>query len=222
MRLNQYIASTSNLSRRNADEAIKSGRVFVNGQIGVLGQTIETDDNVTLDQRDLVLPKSHTYIMINKPVGIVVSRVHQDKSQTIYDIIPAQYHSLNPVGRLDKDSTGLLIMTDDGQFIQRATHPSFEKEKTYIVTLNRQLSQTDGEKITQGIQLEDGISALIIDQKDDKNITVRLHEGRNRQIRRTFEALDYRIFALDRIKFGPYELGDLKPGSFNVIAGGLL
>ncbi len=219
MRLNKYIAAASELSRRSADEAIATERVNVNGQPGILGQSVQTDDTVTLDGAPLRLPADHIYVMLHKPVGVVVSRAHQDSSQTVYDILPPEYRQLIAVGRLDKDSSGLLLLTNDGQFAQRATHPSFEKQKTYEVTLNRQFAQADAEILQNGIALEDGLSRLAIEQLDGKRLVVSLHEGRNRQVRRTFEALGYRVVNLHRSGFGPYVLGSLEVGATAVVDG---
>ena len=222
MRLNQYVASATELSRRSADEAIRLGRVSVNGALGFLGQGVESTDSVELDGVTLELPTGTIYVMFHKPSGIVVSRAHQDKSQIIYDILPHQYKNLIAVGRLDKDSSGLLILTNDGQFAQRATHPSFEKAKTYEVTLNRQFAAKDQTQLETGVELEDGLSQLVVEAVADKTLKVSLAEGRNRQIRRTFEALDYRVMALHRTKFGPYQLGELGIGKCSRIDGGLL
>jgi 23S rRNA pseudouridine2605 synthase len=222
MRLNQYIASASHLSRRQADDAIKAGRVTINDTTASLSHAVGDLDIIALDGNKLSPPTEIVYIMINKPTGIIVSRVHQDKTPTIYDILPQKYHNLISVGRLDKDSSGLLILTNDGDFVQRATHPSYEKIKTYEVTLNRQLSAADKSKLDHGVQLKDGSSYLGIENQLDKMVVVSLHEGRNRQIRRTFETLGYRITSLHRTSFGPYALGSLKPSEIAVIDGSQL
>jgi 23S rRNA pseudouridine2605 synthase len=222
MRLNQFIASSSELSRRGADEAIKDGRVRINDKAVELGQPVEEGDIVALDGKILELPTRKLYVIFNKPIGIVVTRVHQDASQTIYDILPAKYQSLMSVGRLDKDSSGLLLLTNDGQFTQRATHPSFEKEKTYQIILNRQVSAADVAKLEAGVELEDGLSQLSVEEHSGKDLTLILSEGRNRQIRRSFEALDYCVINLHRTQFGPYLLGDLRPGSCREVDGTLL
>lgn len=206
MRLNKYIAVCTGLSRRQADDSIVSGKVKVNGQIATLGQRIINTDLITLEDKELIKPEIVT-IALNKPVGYVVSRNGQG-SKTIYDLIPDKFHSLKPVGRLDKDSSGLILLTNDGELAERLTHPSNDKEKVYIIELDRKLSNSDYIKINSGIILEDGKSNLKITGKD-KVWEVKMSEGRNRQIRRTFEKAGYKVTKLHRIKFGEFELENL-------------
>lgn len=214
MRLNKYIAVCTGLSRRQADDCIVSGSVKVNGQIADLGQRILDSDLITLNGKDLVKPKIVT-VILNKPVGYVVSRNGQG-SKTIYDLIPSNLHSLKPVGRLDKDSSGLLLLTNDGELAEKLTHPSHNKEKVYIVELDRNLSNNDLDRINSGIILEDGKSNLKITGKD-KVWEVRMSEGRNRQIRRTFEKVGYKVIKLHRIKFGEYQLDSLPVAGIKTI-----
>ncbi|HUD10227.1 MAG TPA: pseudouridine synthase [Candidatus Saccharimonadales bacterium] len=212
MRLNHFIAQASGLSRRAADRAIAEGQVLVNGHPAVLGQDITDANSVTLNQRKLVLPKTTTIVIFNKPIGYVSSRDGQG-SKTIYDLLPLELHSLKPVGRLDKDSSGLLLLTDNGQLAHELTHPRFYKEKVYEIELDKSLEPEDQVKIEAGIQLDDGLSKLKLKKLPSKQAwQVTMHEGRNRQIRRTFTALGYNIAKLHRVKFGNYELGRLKQG----------
>ena len=216
MRVNKFIASASNLSRRKADEAIAAGHVTINGKVAEQGQTVSVTDVVALQGHTLTAPVSNTTVMLNKPVGFVVSRSGQG-SRTIYDLLPVEYHHLNPVGRLDKDSSGLLLLTDDGNLANQLTHPSYNKQKVYHVTLDKPLRPDDLGKIEQGVQLDDGhlsklgISAL---ETPESAYEVRLSEGRNRQIRRTFEALGYTVETLHRTQFGDYQLGSLRVGAY--------
>lgn len=225
-RLNKFIAQSTGLSRRAADAAITAGRIQVNGQPAYTGQNVESSDQVTLDDKLLVASdKKHT-IMLNKPVGYVCSRNGQG-NPTIYDLLPAKYHHLKPVGRLDKDSSGLLLLTNDGKLAHQLTHPSFAKQKTYLVGLDRNLDSTSMTKLKHGVMLDDGVSKLdvrrwTIDDRKDSNVQrlssnvylVRMHEGRNRQIRRTFAALDYQVTRLHRTHFGPHELSSLESGQY--------
>lgn len=149
--------------------------------------------------------------MLNKPAGYVCSRDGQG-SRTVYDLLPPEMRALKPVGRLDKDSSGLLLLTNDGDLANNLTHPRYNKEKTYVVELHEPLSEPDRRKIGQGVKLEDGISKLQIKNPAGKSFTVVMSEGRNRQIRRTFEALGYTVTKLHRTKFGPYALENLGPG----------
>ena len=134
----------------------------------------------------------------------------------MYSLLPEKYHNLKPVGRLDKDSSGLLLLTDDGDFAYNMTHPKFYKVKTYEVSLDTDLQPLHQQMISDfGIELEDGPSKLSLEKRDTaKDWLVTMHEGRNRQIRRTFSSLGYSVTALHRISFGTYTLENLKPGDF--------
>lgn len=214
MRLNKYLALATGMSRRTADSVIEDGRVLVNGKKPEQGQQIADTDIVSLDGIT-VTPKRHTTIMLNKPVGYVCSRDGQG-SKTIYDLLPDEYHNLKPVGRLDKNSSGLLLLTNDGNLANELTHPSKRKVKTYEVTLNQPLQPLHRQMISDfGIELEDGISKFELERRTDDNRdwTVHMSEGRNRQIRRTFKVLDYTVIKLHRTHFGPYILASLKPGT---------
>ena len=214
MRLNRYIASATGLSRRAADEAIEAGRVRVGTEPGKLGQEIGESDKVYLDEKLLTLPKGFTYIVYNKPVGLIVSRVHQGEADTIYDHLPPEFERLRSVGRLDRDSSGLLVLTDDGDYAHRQTHPKFEKSKRYEVILNKPLSESDHKLLESGVALEDGTSRLGLPEVNGKNVVVTISEGRNRQIRRSFEALGYTVVGLHRTEFGDLKLDTLKPGDW--------
>jgi 23S rRNA pseudouridine2605 synthase len=215
MRLNKYIAASTDLSRRAADSAIADGRVAINGVIAKQGQDVSDGDSIFLDSK-LVTPQLETVtIMLNKPIGYVVSRDGQG-SETIYSILPSEYQRLNPVGRLDKYSSGLLLLSNDGNLAQELTHPSRQKVKVYQVKLDTPLQPLHHQMISDvGIQLDDGLSKFglsRVQESNDKRWTVTMHEGRNRQIRRTFSALGYDIRTLHRLQFGEYTLGDLKAG----------
>lgn len=163
----------------------------------------------------------YSYIALNKPIGYVSSRRQQGDNPTLYSLLPEALHSLKPVGRLDKDSSGLLILTDDGDFAFQMTHPKFYKVKTYNVTLSRPLEPLHQQMISDyGIQLEDGPSKLSLERigDDRKSWVVTMHEGRNRQIRRTFSALGYTVGELHRTSFGPYSLNDLASGKYETVA----
>ncbi len=211
MRLNRFVALATGKSRRGADDLIAEHRIKVNDVIAQLGARLEPDDTVTLDGKSLVLPATTT-IMLHKPAGYVCSRDGQG-SKTIYDLLPAELHNLNPVGRLDKDSTGLLLLTNDGELSQRLTHPSSQKEKVYQVELDKPLLSRDKAHMGKGVELNDGPSRLGLRGRD-KIWTITMTEGRNRQIRRTFEALGYKVIKLHRTNFGPYKLGRLKVGIY--------
>lgn len=217
MRLNKYIAHATGVSRRQADEIIESGSVSVNGATAGLGRSINEDtDVVLLGDKVLKLPKEATTILMNKPVGYVCSRRAQGKGvKTIYELLPDEYKTLKTVGRLDKDSSGLIMLTDDGDLAFQLTHPKYHKEKQYLVALDKNLSVTDDRLISDnGVEIGDGLSRLGLECLNNNRRTwrVTMSEGRNRQIRRTFAALGYTVVKLHRIKFGEYEIGELKAG----------
>jgi len=216
MRINKFVASASGLSRRAADTAILDGRVLVNGQTPVMGQTIATNDAVSLDGRPLTTPQKPITIMLNKPIGYVASRDGQG-SHTVYDLLPNDYHALKPIGRLDKDSSGLLLLTNDGELAHQLTHPSFGKQKIYEAGLDKPLSDSDRQQIEHGVRVEDYTSRLRLSPLSGGNWQVTMSEGKNRQIRRTFAALDYTVIKLHRTHFGEYSLGRLAPGSIRLI-----
>lgn len=217
MRLNKYIAVATGLSRRAADAAVAAGRVTINDEQPALGQQIQNGDQVALDGRTITPPVNTITIMLNKPVGYVCSRAGQG-SRTVYDLLPPELQQLKPVGRLDKNSSGLLLMTSDGQLAYELTHPSFQKNKVYLVTLDSPLQPLHRQMISDhGVSLDDGLSKFELErihQGDDRQWQVRMHEGRNRQIRRTFIALGYQIRELHRIQFGNYNLGELATGTY--------
>lgn len=212
MRINQFLAHATELSRRAADQAVSDGRVRINEQVASVGDRVEPGDNVQLDSRNISPPPKHTLVMLNKPVGYICSRNGQG-NPTVYDLIPLKLHKLKPVGRLDKDSSGLLLLTDDGSLAHNLTHPKFHKEKVYEIELNKALAPHDQKAIIQGIVLDDGLSKLRLRPLSHQHTKweVRMSEGRNRQIRRTFQAQGYRVLKLQRIQFGTYKLGHLDP-----------
>jgi 23S rRNA pseudouridine2605 synthase len=215
MRINKFIAAATGLSRRAADQVITEGRVQVNGAAPQTGQPVTDTDQVLLDGKELTIKTSQT-ILLHKPVGLVVSRDGQG-SRTIYDLLPPELHHLKPVGRLDKDSSGLLLLTSDGELAQQLTHPKYQKTKVYEVTLNKPLQTHDKQHIARGVELTDGPSRLELTKlANDKTWQIRMHEGRNRQIRRTFVMLGYQVISLHRSAFGDYRLpADLAPGNFS-------
>ena len=211
MRINKFVALATGMSRRGADAAVNEGRVTINGQAPEVGQLVKETDSVALDNRSITTPVKTQTVVFNKPAGYVCSRSGQG-SKTIYDLLPAELHNLKPVGRLDKNSSGLLLLTNNGELAHKLTHPSFQKEKVYEVELDRPLDETDKHNIELGVQLEDGLSKLGL-SGSGKSWIVKMSEGRNRQIRRTFKAMDYEVQRLNRVRFGSYSLGDLAPGS---------
>lgn len=219
IRLNKFLAGQLGIARREADEFIAAGRVRLNGQMAELGARVTDEtDKIELDGQLIVNASiKQSYIMLNKPIGYVCSRRRQGDTPTIYELLPREYHPLKTVGRLDKDSSGLLLLTSDGDFAHQMTHPKFQKEKIYEVVLDRELENNDKVSIVQGINVENYTSRLKLSNIVERIWRVNMAEGRNRQIRRTFAALGYEVVGLHRIAFGDYRLEDLKPGEFKEI-----
>lgn len=216
MRINKFIAQATGMSRRAADNVLSHNRVAVNQHPAQIGREIDPlTDVVCLDGKVLQLPDQPVTVLLNKPTGYVCSRDGQGSS-TVYDLLPNELHRLKPVGRLDKDSSGLLLMTNDGDLAERLSHPRYGKSKRYTVTLNRPLTSVEIEKITgQGIDIGDERpSSFALTKKGENTYEVVLTEGRNRQIRRTFEALGRKVTQLHRTHFGPYWLGSLQSGDY--------
>ncbi len=215
MRINKYIAQKTGISRRSADKLLISGRIKVNDKPALIGQDITDTDEVIIDQKKITKTSNLEVIMLNKPVGYISSRNGQG-GKTIYNLLPPELHNLKAVGRLDKLSSGLLLMTNDGDLSQSLTHPSNQKLKIYSVILNRPLNDNDKKLVSvSGIMLEDGISKFEIKNgSGDKSYFISMTEGRNRQIRRTFKKLGYFVKELHRQSFGEYQLGSLATGKY--------
>ena len=217
IRLNKFLAERLGLSRRQADDAIASGKVLIDGKSAILGARIDKNNKVCYNGSIIPYSVGYTYLGLNKPAGYVCSRKRQGDSPTIYELLPEKYRNLKTVGRLDKDSSGLILLTNDGDFAFQMTHPGFTKTKIYEVELDHALEPLHQQEIADfGIKLKDGVSKLGLERLNDdrKSWRVTMSEGRNRQIRRTFGALGYTVVGLHRTGFGPYQLNDLAPGKF--------
>ena len=220
IRLNKFLAERLGLSRREADAAITSGKVLINGKPAALGARVDKDTEVCYNKKVVPHEVGFSYIAFNKPVGYVCSRRAQGETPTLYSLLPADFQKFKTVGRLDKDSSGLILLTNDGDFAFEMTHPKFYKEKVYEVELDRDLEPLHQQMIADfGVELEDGTSkfAVVRSGEGRKNFQVILNEGRNRQIRRTFAALGYRVVKLHRIPFGRYQLAGLEPGKYEEV-----
>lgn len=221
LRLNKHLALNLGISRREADNLIAQGSATINGVVATLGARFSDGDEISVDGKALKSDTAYQYLAFNKPVGYVCSRKQQGENPTIYELIPAEYHHLKPVGRLDRDSSGLILLSNDGDFAFKMTHPKFAKTKIYNVRLENDLAPIHQQMISDhGIDLEDGKSSLQLErmnETDRRSWIVTMKEGRNRQIRRTFGALGYTVQKLHRTNFGNYALGDIKPGEFKVV-----
>lgn len=217
IRLNKFLAESLGVSRREADDFIAAGKVKVDGKTGVLGQRVDKNSKVCYNGVGVDYVPKFLYLALNKPVGYVCSRKQQGENPTIYSILPEKYQKLKTVGRLDKNSSGLILLTNDGDFAFQMTHPKFYKEKIYEVVLDKSLEPLHQQMIADyGIEIGDGVSRLGLVRMNDERtkFQVTMSEGRNRQIRRTFAALGYIVVELHRKSFGKYQLSGLKPGEF--------
>jgi 23S rRNA pseudouridine2605 synthase len=218
VRLNKFLAERIGVSRREADELIAAGKVFIDDKPAILGARIDKNDKVCYNGNIIPFETGYYYIAMNKPIGYVCSRRAQGPAPTIYDILPKEYRHLKTVGRLDKDSSGLILLTNDGDFAYQMTHPKFRKTKVYEVALDRPLEPLHQQMISDyGVMLDDGPSKFMVIKTVETSYLVTLSEGRNRQIRRTFAALGYKVVKLHRIAFGKYELSGLEPGKCAII-----
>jgi len=236
VRLNKFIAERTGVSRREADELISTQRVEIredrgstidDRKIAVLGQRVGGDTQVFIDGRLIQNNVVHTTILLNKPVGYLSSRRSQGGLPTVYDLLPPEYKTLKTAGRLDRDSSGLMLLSTDGDLIQKLTHPRYVKTKVYKIELDRPLEPLHQQMISDiGINLPDGKSQISLqrlsdhatNRPSDSSWLATMHEGRNRQIRRTFAALGYTVTRLHRISFGPYALDGLDVGQWKIAA----
>lgn len=221
-RLNKYIASSGICSRRKADELIESGAVNVNGKIiKELGFQVSDKDKVFVN-KVLIHPKKLEYYKFYKPAGYITTSDDEKGRRTIYDIIPKELHKLKPVGRLDKDSTGLLIMTNDGDLINQLTHPSLKVNKTYIVSVEGKINVNDLETLYNGIEIEKGkmayANAQVLDM-DNKTtmLQIVLNQGMNRQIRKMCDYIGHPVISLKRIQHATISIEGLKRGQIKPI-----
>jgi len=207
-------------SRRKMTEVIKRGGVSVNGRV-IESFTEPVDpqkDVISVDGRRISTQAvPNLYLLMNKPRGIVVTTSDDRGEKTVLDILPEKYRNIRlyPVGRLDKDSTGLVLLTNDGDLTYRLTHPRFEKEKEYLVRFEGSLTAEDQARLEKGIELDDGRTApaVIGNAPPPYNYSVIIHEGRKHQVRRMFAALGYTVLALKRVRLGKLKLGTLAEGS---------
>lgn len=220
IRLNKFLAERLGVSRREADDLIASHKVQINGKAATLGARVDKSSKVCYNNKIVPFDTEYTYIAFNKPTGYVCSRHAQGDTPTLYELLPDEFRKLKTVGRLDKDSSGLILLTNDGDFAYQMTHPKFHKEKIYEVQLDRPLEPLHQQMISDyGVMLDDGPSKFTVAKKqsDPHIYLATLSEGRNRQIRRTFAALGYRVTGLYRIQFGKFQLSGLKSGKYVII-----
>ena len=218
IRLNKFLASCGVGSRRKCDELIQSGRIEVNGQPCLnLGTRVTDADAVRVDGKR-VKPKAALVVALHKPRGFVCSRSDELGRDTIYALLPERLRKLHHVGRLDLDSEGLLILTNDGDLSQRLMHPSQSVEKEYLVTADQAFQGEHLDQFLEGIHTPEGkLRAKAIERMSPRRIKVILDHGAKRQIRIMFEALGYKVVKLLRVRIGALWLGDLEPGAHAIL-----
>ena len=225
VRLNKYIANSGVCSRREADNFILAGVVTVNGEVVTeLGTKVNiyTDDVRFNGER--LKGEAKVYIVMNKPKGYVTTASDPHADKTVMDLLKGCPTRVFPVGRLDKNTTGVLMFTNDGEIAEKLTHPSYDKKKIYQVSLDSKLRQEDFEKILSGIELNDGIIAAdeleFIEEDDHRKVGIEIHSGKNRIVRRIFESLGYEVKALDRVYFAGLTKKGIKRGDWRYLTEG--
>jgi len=223
IRLNKYISNSGICSRREADELIKAGAVTVNGQVVTeMGNKVKPEDTVVYGGERLTSERKK-YLLLNKPKGYITTLDDPQKRNTVLSLIEgACRERLYPVGRLDRNTTGVLLFTNDGELTKKLTHPSFGARKIYSAELDKPLSRADLEQLLSGVELEDGTShadqvEYAMDGSDKKKVGVELHSGKNRIVRRMFEALGYEVVKLDRVSFAGLTKKALPKGTYRFL-----
>lgn len=222
VRLNKFIANSGVCSRREADTLIQAGVVTVNGQVVTeLGTKVNIFNDDIRFNGERLKGEEKVYIIMNKPKGYVTTASDPHAEKTVIDLLKGCQARVYPVGRLDKNTTGVLLLTNDGEIAERLTHPSYDKKKIYQVALDKELSQEDHDRILQGINLSDGpVNAdelEYIDESDKRKLGIEIHSGKNRIVRRIFESLGYTVKALDRVYFAGLTKKGLKKGEWRYL-----
>ena len=223
MRLQKYLADAGIASRRKCEELIAAGRVRVNGEIAALGCTVSEGDVVLLDGRPVEPQREKVIIMFNKPKNVICTGSESEDRVRVADFFTALPYRLYTVGRLDYDSEGLILVTNDGDTANRLMHPRYGTSKTYRVLCTGWLTPEDKRRLRSGIELEDGMTSpaelrIIRERQDGKTeLLLTIHEGRNRQVRRMLAATGHDTLRLQRTAIGKLELGDLRPGEWRYL-----
>jgi len=214
-RLQKVLARAGLGSRRVCEELIATGRVTVNGEVAVLGRRVMTDtDEVCVDGVRIGVREDLVYYLLNKPRGVVTSASDPHAKRTVVELVPTEPRVF-PVGRLDADTEGLLLLTNDGDLTHRLTHPSFGLEKEYLAEVRGAPSPAAVRRLREGVELEDGMTAPAKAVLTPPSLlTITIHEGRNRQVRRMCEAVGHPVVRLVRTRIGPIKDRTLKPGAF--------
>ena len=225
VRLNRFIANSGVCSRREADTLIQAGVVTVNGEgVTELGTKVNIHDDDIRFNGERLKGEEKVYLIMNKPKGYVTTASDPHAEKTVIDLLKGCSSRVYPVGRLDKNTTGVLLLTNDGEIAERLTHPSYDKKKIYQVSLDRALSEEDYHKILEGVSLTDGDVKAdeleFIDANDKRKIGIEIHSGKNRIVRRIFDSLGYNVKALDRVYFAGLTKKGLKKGEWRYLTEG--
>jgi len=223
IRLNKFIANSGVCSRREADTLIQAGVVTVNGVVVTeLGTKINIFNDDIRFNGERLKGEEKVYLVMNKPKGYVTTASDPHAEKTVMELLKGCEYRVFPVGRLDKNTTGVLMFTNDGEIAERLTHPSYDKKKIYQVIINRDLEKDDYEKILLGVELTDGVVAAdeleYIDEGDHRKLGIEIHSGKNRVVRRIFESLGYDVRALDRVYFAGLTKKGLKKGEWRQLS----
>ena len=224
MRLQKFLARAGVASRRGSEDLMTAGRVAVNGVVTTqMGAKVDPDtDIVTVDGRTVTLSERPAYVALNKPAGYITTMSDPRGRHTVAELVPVgKYPGLFPVGRLDRDTTGLLLFTTDGELGFSLLHPRFHVRKTYDVRVEGELDERHAEQLRAGVMLDDGMTApaevMLTRSGETSEAEITIREGRKRQVRRMFSAVGHPVIALHRVRFGPIGLGDLEPGAWRVL-----
>ena len=224
IRLQKYLAEAGVASRRKCEEFIQKGRVKINGNVATLGEKVNPEiDKVEFDNKEIGKIEEHVYILLNKPIGYVTTAKEQFGRDSVLDLVKVKQRIV-PVGRLDMYTSGALLLSNDGDFIYKVTHPKHEVDKIYTVTLKGIVTNEDVQKLKNGVEIEDYITkpaqVKILKTDEEKNISrlaITIHEGKNRQVRKMCEAIGKKVQALHRTKIGNIEVKELKLGTWRYL-----
>ena len=219
IRLNKYLSDAGVCSRREADRLVEEGKVLVDGEIAVMGMQIRPGQKVVCDGKPVGEKEKPVFLIVNKPRGIVCTTSDKDHAENIVEFLNYPQR-IYPVGRLDKNSLGLLLFTNDGDLTKQLTHPSYKKKKIYQVTLDKPLTRADMDRIAEGVTLEDGeifADEISYVKENKQEVGIEIHSGRNRIVRRIFEFLGYTVTKLDRVYYAGLTKKNLKRGAWRFL-----
>lgn len=218
MRLQKYLANAGVASRRACEKLIENGEITINGNVAVIGDKVEDGDVVEYNGKVIDLPSEYIYLMLFKPVGVITTASDERGRKTVLDLIDID-ERIYPVGRLDLNTSGLLLLTNDGELANRLTHPRFQVDKTYKAIVKGEITEDKLQQLRDGVMLEDGMTAPAkarVSKYDGENsyVEITIHEGKNRQVRRMFEAVGHQVRGLRRVKVGNLSIKDMERGQY--------